>query len=118
MVKRGELNSRMRDFYDIWLLSRQFEFQGGALAEAIRGTFSARDTSIPKEAVALTDAFAHDEGRQTLWRTFLRKSRIVGSPQEFADVVASVESFLGPVLRALAAGRPFEGSWTPPGPWR
>lgn len=118
MVKRSELNSRMRDFYDVWLLSRQFEFQGRELAEAIRSTFAARDTDIPDEPVGLTDAFAHDESRQTLWRGFLRKSRIAGAPQDLADVVAGLAAFLCPVLTALSRGKPFEATWTPPGPWR
>ena len=36
MVQRDMLNSRMKDFHDIWLLSRQFDFDGHELAEAIR----------------------------------------------------------------------------------
>jgi predicted nucleotidyltransferase component of viral defense system len=118
MVKRGELNSRMRDFYDIWLLSTQFGFQGADLAEAIGNTFSVRNTGIPKEPVALTSAFARDEARRTLWRSFLRKSRVEGSPEEFVDVVAALADFLGPVLGALSHDTPFNETWLPPGPWR
>jgi len=44
MVKLGVLNSRMKDFYDIWLLSRQFDFDGAKLTEAIRLTFEQRYT--------------------------------------------------------------------------
>lgn len=39
MIKLGELNSRMKDFYDIWLLSRQFSFESTKLAEAVKLTF-------------------------------------------------------------------------------
>ncbi len=39
MVKFGILNSRMKDFFDIWLMSRQFNFDGATLAEAISKTF-------------------------------------------------------------------------------
>jgi len=39
MVKMGELNNRMKDVYDTWLLSRQFDFDGANLTEAIRLTF-------------------------------------------------------------------------------
>ncbi len=45
MVKLGELNSRMKDFYDIWLLSRQFQFNGLDLQKAISGTFPQRGTN-------------------------------------------------------------------------
>lgn len=117
MVKRGELNSRMRDFYDIWLLSRQFEFRGDELAEAVRRTFSTRDTEVPPRPVAFTDAFASDETRGTLWRAFLRKSRIDDAPDELAGVVAVLVHFLGPLLAALCEGKAFSRIWRPPGPW-
>ena len=57
MVKLGVLNSRMKDFYDIWLLSRQFDFDGANLAEAIRLTFERRDTSVPMALDVFTDPF-------------------------------------------------------------
>ena len=47
MVKLGILNSRMKDFYDVWLLSRMFDFKGETLSEAIEKTFKNRKTPIP-----------------------------------------------------------------------
>ncbi len=44
MVKLGELNSRMKDFFDIWLLSRSFNFEAAKLCEAIARTFERRWT--------------------------------------------------------------------------
>ncbi len=55
MVKFGALNSRMKDFFDIWLLSRQFDFEGSRLAAAIEKTFSTRRTDIQLEPIALTN---------------------------------------------------------------
>lgn len=55
MVKLGELNTRMKDFYDIWLLSRQFDFEGATLAESVRLTFARRGTAMPEDIVALTN---------------------------------------------------------------
>jgi len=57
MVKLGVLNSRMKDFYDLWLLSKQFDFDGADLAEAARLTFERRGTALPLEIDAFTDAF-------------------------------------------------------------
>ncbi len=57
MVKLGELNSRMKDFYDIWLLSRQFQFNGLDLQKAITATFSQRGTELPSEAEVFTESF-------------------------------------------------------------
>jgi hypothetical protein len=59
MVKLGELNSRMKDFFDPWLLSRAFDFDGPRLSEAIEKTFNRRDTVLPNgEPVALTGEFS------------------------------------------------------------
>jgi hypothetical protein len=76
MVKLGILNSRMRDFFDIWLLSRQFEFNGQTLSDAIRETFTRRGTEVSVLPVALTNAFSDDPGKMMQWRAFVRKSRI------------------------------------------
>lgn len=65
MVKLGILNSRMKDFYDLWLLSRQFDFDGRVLATAIRKTFENRKTDIPIQPTVLQDSFAKDPGKQT-----------------------------------------------------
>ena len=49
MVMLGRANSRMKDLYDIWVLSRNFEFKGDKLPRAIAATFARRKTEIPKE---------------------------------------------------------------------
>jgi len=68
MVKLGILNSRMKDFFDIWLMSRQFEFDGATLAEAISKTFSTRGTSIQPKPIALTNSFTEDTTKAVQWR--------------------------------------------------
>jgi hypothetical protein len=118
MVKLGLLNSRVKDFFDIWLLSRQFGFQGEALAQAISETFTHRGTVIPAEPVALSAAYAHDAARQTQWRGFMRRNRLQDIPENFAEIVGSNGTFLGPVARALASDENFSGTWRAPGPWQ
>ena len=117
MTKLGILNSQMKDFYDIWLLSRQFDFHGATLAKAIESTFTHRRTEISGAPVALTPAFAEDQVKQTQWRAFVRKSRIPDAPPELAGVVEALTRFLGPVASALASGKPFTMMWKAPGPW-
>ncbi|MBN1495391.1 MAG: nucleotidyl transferase AbiEii/AbiGii toxin family protein, partial [Spirochaetes bacterium] len=68
IVKLGVLNSRMKDFYDIWLLSRQFDFDGAKLTEAIRLTFKQRGTAIHAEIDAFAEPFI--EAKQTQWVAF------------------------------------------------
>lgn len=118
MTKLGRLNSRMKDFYDVWFLSRQFDFEGERLAAAIKQTFEARGTPLQARPDALSGAFAADNGKITQWRAFVRKSRIEGAPTAFGEVVVAVAAFLGPVAVALAQGSPFVSRWTPPEGWR
>lgn len=117
MVRRGLLNSRMRDFFDIWSLSRQFDFDGSILAAAIRETFTRRGEDFVPRPVALTAEFAADAGKVTQWRGFLRKGLLRGAPGELNEVILALAIFLGPVAEALHAGREFKDRWEAPGPW-
>jgi len=115
MVKLGELNSRMKDFYDIWLLSRQFDFAGESLAEAIRLTFDRRGTPIPEDIVAFTEGFG--ETKQSQWAAFRRRLRQDHVPTSFSEVVLSIRKFLLPLTVALSSGKAAPSRWTAPGPW-
>jgi hypothetical protein len=117
MVKLGILNSRMKDFFDIWVMSRQFDFDGVTLAEAILKTFSTRGTKIPAEPIALTDAFAEDATKAAQWHGFLRKNRLSKAPRDLAEVIVSIGAFLKPISERLAAGHVFKSIWKAPGPW-
>jgi hypothetical protein len=118
MVKLGILNSRMKDFFDIWLMLCQFDFEGPILAEAISKTFSRRGTNIQSEPIALTNSFAGDAGKAAQWRGFVRKNRLVDVPQNLVEVVAAIAAFLTPIAEQLAAGGVFKPTWEAPGPWR
>jgi hypothetical protein len=115
MVRHGELNSRMKDFYDVWLLSRSFDFKGLALAEAIRRTFASRGAHVAGPVAAFSEDFAEAKGPQ--WRAFVRRIGGEGAPSEFVIVVRAVALFLVPVAAALATGVNFRKSWSAPGPW-
>jgi hypothetical protein len=118
MVKFGMLNSRMKDFFDVWLLARQFDFEGQTLATAIAQTLATRRTTVSAEPIALTDAFAADTGKQTQWRSFIRRSRLQHTPDTLADVITVLAMFLRPIAKALASREVFEHVWQAPGPWR
>ncbi len=117
MLHRAQLNSRLRDYYDIWLLSRSFAFDGELLASAIQKTCERRGTEIPVEPIALTVAFAEDPAKQTQWAAYRRKSQLEQAPQQLSDVVQAVAKLLSPISRALGSGQRFGGTWQPPGPW-
>ena len=117
MVKLGQINSRIRDFFDIWLLLRQFDFEGPVLARAVQETFANRGTAIKPDPVALTAEFAADASKMRQWTGFLRKSRIDFAPDTLQEVVEATADFLRPVARALASSEDFTSQWTAPGPW-
>ncbi len=116
-VRHGDVNSRMKDFFDIWFLSRQFDFDGATLAKAIKEVFSRRGTEPPPEAVPLSPAFAEDPSRAAQWRAFRNRNRLDSAPESFADLMVAVVAFLKPVAAAVSVGNPFRSRWTSPGPW-
>src|SRR5207302_8837846 len=105
------------DFYDIWALCRQGDFDGPALAEAIRRTFENRDTEVVASPLPLTPAFGKDPGKVRQWQAFVRKLRDAGVPDDLEAVVSQVADFLQPVAAALAAKSPPPATWRAPGPW-
>lgn len=117
MVLRGLLNSRLRDYFDVWALSRQFDFEGPLLTQAVAETFARRRTEMPDEAPFLTDEFAAAPASRAQWRAFLRRSRLESAPEDLRDAVREVAAFLDPVAEALQAGIGFQRRWRAPGPW-
>jgi hypothetical protein len=92
IVKLGMLNSRMKDFFDIWLLSRQFSFDRATLNKAIALTFKNRDTVIPETVLAFTDEFC--EAKQVLWTAFRKRIGQDFIAENFKDVIHEVQEFL------------------------
>ncbi len=77
MVNLDLTNTRMKDFYDIWFLSKNIELDKITLAEAIKETFKRRETALPSiTPIALTEAFSQDATKQMQWKAFLRKNRL------------------------------------------
>lgn len=116
MVKRGMLNSRMKDFHDIWLLPREFDFDGARLAEAIRRTFQRRGTSLSGDVEAFSAEFIMS--KQAQWAAFRRRLRNSTIPDSFVEVVDAVGRFLDPISKALSREGVSAGKWIAPGPWK
>jgi Nucleotidyl transferase AbiEii toxin, Type IV TA system len=75
IVKLGIANTRMKDFYDLEVLARTFEFEGELLAKAIRTTFANRATELPSKGIpfAFTTEFHGDQNKKRQWTAFLRR---------------------------------------------
>jgi len=119
MVKLGLLNSRMKDFYDIWLMIRQFNFNGLDLAEALKRTFEHRKTNLPAgKPLFAEEIYDEKSDRQTLWKTFLRKGNIKHAPEKLAITAKEIENFLIKPLDAINKTQEFVGEWKAPGQWK
>lgn len=99
LVTLGIANSRMKDYFDLWVLASHADFDGDTLARAIRATFERRATQIPKGVpFGLTDAFAEDSQKQTQWRAFLARNAL--DPVPLVEVLDLLRRFLMPALQA------------------
>jgi predicted nucleotidyltransferase component of viral defense system len=118
MVMLGIANSRMKDFYDLWVLSRRFEFAGAALSRAIRATFRRRKTDLPAHTpTALSAEFYEDAGKRKQWEAFVRKNKLETGGVTLEQVVGTLKPFLMPLVEALVNDGPFDQTWPPSGPW-
>lgn len=111
MVRLGMTNSRMKDFYDVWLLSEENEFDGQLLATAITRTFKRRKTPLPEGTpIALQDAFALERERQMQWTAFLRKIDASNAP-DWQRLCERLQAFLMPLYGAMLRSQPLSSTW-------
>lgn len=117
MVSLGQLNSRMKDFFDLWILAQTQNFEGRVVAEAISRTFARRETEVVTDPVCFTDHFASDPAKVVQWAAFVRNGMLTNAPAHFSQVVAAVRTFLSPMLETIEAEIEFSKHWHAPGPW-
>lgn len=117
MTYLGTLNSRMKDFYDVWLLANQYAFEGDSLAKAISATFANRETAIDLSPAAFTPAFFGQPSTVAQWAAF--RSKITGGiyPESIQEVIEVLGNFLLPVAEACVEGKRAGRLWPPGGPW-
>lgn len=118
MVRHAELNSRMKDYYDLWLISETFEFDSKDLQKAIETTFIKRDTEIPHERpLSLTVDFAHVG--QIRWINFLDKMNLQNNQvNNFSNVIAKIWDFLETPLQASINKTRSNKKWGPNTGWK
>lgn len=115
MVQFGFANTRVKDYFDIWMLSRLHEFEGEALTVAVRETFDVQEREIPEEIDGLTREFAEDA--EDMWKAFLKRID-ARSNVSFPQVVAELSKMLQPVSEAARQGEILMGTWRPGGDWQ
>ena len=118
LVKLGIANTRMKDFYDLWMLSRDFTFDGTLLSDAIKATFKRRRTEIPADTpLALTDEFSRDSQKAKQWEAFIKKGNLNHDQATLTAVAANISRFAMPPFQAIRGSEVFSLTWPKGGPW-
>jgi hypothetical protein len=117
MVYLRTLNSRMKDFYDVWFLARRFAFDGAVLARAIAATFKNRETAIDVVPIAFTPDFTEQTSTLSQWTAFRKTLPNTECPEKLSEVVRFLAEFLVPIARAYERAHSFEQRWPLGGPW-
>ena len=110
MLFLAELNSRMKDFYDIYNLCTSFDFEGKVLYEAILQTVIRRGTNTPVEPTVFDKNFADSKDKATQWHAFKRRTS-VGGDLKFSEVVNKISVFLLPIYKYIILKKEFIGRW-------
>ena len=120
MIEIGLANSRMKDYHDIWMLSRTLEFDGQDLADAMRATFERRDTELPSEIPAeLTREYTGQPETSRMWDIYRKGFSASASdlPEDLQDVADAIALFVMPAAIAAASTAAFGTTWTPSSGW-
>lgn len=119
MVMLGMANSRMKDFYDLFILASEFEFDGETLLKAVEATFEQRSTNLPSDnPLALTSEFYENPDKLNQWGAFLNRTGLNPADSDLTSVVQLLRDFLMPPVIAKFKEQSFNKVWPPGGPWR
>jgi hypothetical protein len=102
----------MKDFYDLYVLSEEFDFDGDLLSRAIAATFARRQTPLPDSTpAALTDAFAGDSTKAKQWVAFVKRGRLRMTVPSLREVVRRLHAFVWPPTEVAREHRQFQAQW-------
>jgi predicted nucleotidyltransferase component of viral defense system len=109
MLRLSFINSRMKDFYDIYIVSEIRNFDGMILKEAIFSTLQKRKTPLEKNPAVFTKKFIEDKTKIRMWNGFLK--RIRNERMEFTKVMKRINSFLNPIYISILEEKEFLKTW-------
>ncbi len=98
LIQLRMLNTRMKDYFDLWLLTRQPELKREVLATAIKRTFVNRRMDVDPTPIGLSPTFGDDPGKQMQWSAFIKRARLTETPTNLAEVVEDLRKFFATVL--------------------
>ncbi|MGN1285214.1 MAG: nucleotidyl transferase AbiEii/AbiGii toxin family protein [Bradyrhizobium sp.] len=118
IIALGQANSRMKDFYDLLVLSRLLAFDGALLVSAIAATFARRGTELPIGTPhGLSASFAGDAEKVRQWRAFATRETLLLDAPDLSATVVEIAAFVLPLLEAAAGRRNGPGRWTSGAGW-
>ncbi len=100
MIELSTLNSRMKDFYDIYNLLKSETINPQLLQEAVKATFKNRQTEYTENHALFNHDFAIDENRKKMWNAFLNKINVEIKP-EFNEIMQKIINTLKPIWDKL-----------------
>lgn len=109
IVSLGYVNSRYKDFYDIYILASNYDFQGKELKNAIEETFIYRKTEFD-DIVAFDKDFAIDPIRRVRWEAFIKKKKAM-VVVDFTIAVNLIKDFLEPVITNIIGHEEMVCTW-------
>lgn len=110
IVKLTTFNTRMKDFYDIFFLANEFDFEGVALQTAIKNTFARRQTSLNSAEELFGSTFGEREDFRRHWEAFKKRTRL-STKEAFHEVFKFIQSFVAPIIEAETAGKLMSLKW-------
>lgn len=114
----GVRNTRMKDFFDLWVIAKTFTFDGAILAAAVAATFARRQTLFAAETpFALTEEFYADPRKNGQWNAFLERTAIAIPPAPFPELVTFIATFVSPLMEAKSPSTMAAMTWPRGGPW-
>ena len=98
IVRNGYLNSRYKDFYDIYIISTTYSFSYTVLRRAVVETFENRKTNITADTAAFTEDFINDPMHQSRWKSFLKKKKALVDVS-LTEAISKIKAFSTPLLK-------------------
>jgi predicted nucleotidyltransferase component of viral defense system len=109
IVSLGYANSRYKDFYDIYILASNYDFDGDELKKAIEETFHHRQTGFD-DIVAFEKEFAEDAIRKSRWNSFIKKKKAMETV-DFTTAVEQIIDFLKPIVEKIVDNGEIDTQW-------
>jgi predicted nucleotidyltransferase component of viral defense system len=111
MVSLALLNSRMKDFYDVFMLMSKKKYHSKILRKSIQETFKKRDTELEENLIVFSEQFKNDIQKNKQWQLFLKRIKKDNLPFEF--IINKIEIFLKPIYISIFNEQEINSTWNP-----